>query len=135
MPFGLSNAPTAFQCFMNDIFGNLLDVCVIVYLDVILIYSDDMSQHKKHVKEVLCRLWKHGCMPMPGNENSTRTVWNISDTFLPLMDSAWLKTKCKPSLIGQNRGKSKTFNPSLALPTSTAGSSTATLKSPLPSLV
>jgi hypothetical protein len=60
MPFGLSNAPAAFQHFMNDIFGDLLDVCVIVYLDDILIYSDDMSQHKKHVKEVLHRLQKHG---------------------------------------------------------------------------
>jgi hypothetical protein len=60
MLFGLSNAPVAFQHFMNDIFGNLLDVCVIVYLDNILIYSDDMSQHKKHVKEVLRRLRKHG---------------------------------------------------------------------------
>jgi hypothetical protein len=45
---------------MNDIFSNLLNVCVIVYLDDILIYSDNMSQHKKHIKEVLCRLWKHG---------------------------------------------------------------------------
>jgi hypothetical protein len=60
MLFGLSNAPAAFQHFMNDIFGDLLDVCVIVYLDNILIYSDNMSQHKKHVKEVLCRLQKHG---------------------------------------------------------------------------
>jgi hypothetical protein len=60
MPFRLSNAPAAFQRFMNDIFGNLLDVCVIVYLDDILIYSDDMSQHRKHVKEVLRRLRKHG---------------------------------------------------------------------------
>jgi hypothetical protein len=60
MPFGLSNAPMAFQCFMNDIFSDLLNVCVIVYLDDILIYSDDMSQHKKHVKEVLRRLRKHG---------------------------------------------------------------------------
>jgi hypothetical protein len=45
---------------MNDIFSDPLDVCVIVYLDNILIYSDDMSQHKKHVKEVLRRLRKHG---------------------------------------------------------------------------
>jgi hypothetical protein len=60
MLFGLSNAPAAFQRFMNNIFGDLLDVCVIVYLDDILIYSDDMSQHKKHVKEVLRRLQKHG---------------------------------------------------------------------------
>jgi hypothetical protein len=59
MPFGLSNAPAAFQCFINNIFSNLLNVCVIVYLNDILIYSDDMSQHKKHVKEVLRRLQKH----------------------------------------------------------------------------
>jgi hypothetical protein len=60
MPFRLSNTPAAFQRFMNDIFDDLLDVCVIVYLDDILIYSDDMSQHKKHIKEVLRRLQKHG---------------------------------------------------------------------------
>jgi hypothetical protein len=60
MPFGLSNAPTAFQHFMNNIFGDLLNICVIVYLDDILIYSDNRSQHKKHIKEVLYRLWKHG---------------------------------------------------------------------------
>ena len=56
MPFGLSNAPATFQRYMNEIFMDMLDVCVIVYLDDILIYSDDMSQHKKHVKEVLRRL-------------------------------------------------------------------------------
>ena len=53
MPFGLSNAPAAFQCFMNDIFGDLLDVCTIIYLDDILIYSDDETSHIGHVREVL----------------------------------------------------------------------------------
>jgi len=53
MPFRLTNAPAAFQRFMNDIFHDLLDIFVIVYLDDILIYSDDMSKHKEHVKEVL----------------------------------------------------------------------------------
>src|SRR5271155_5392510 len=52
MPFGLSNAPASFQRFMNDIFGDLLNVCVIIYLDDILIYSDDPKEHKKHVREV-----------------------------------------------------------------------------------
>jgi hypothetical protein len=60
MPFGLSNAPVVFQHFMNNIFSDLLNVCVIVYLDNILIYSNDMLQHKKHVKEVLWRLCEHG---------------------------------------------------------------------------
>ena len=53
MPFGLSDAPAAFQCFMNDIFGDLLDVCTIVYLDDILIYSDNETAHIGHVHDAL----------------------------------------------------------------------------------
>jgi len=60
MLFGLTNAPAAFQRFMNNMFSNLLDVCVVVYLDDILIYSDDIMQHRSHVKEVLKRLQKAG---------------------------------------------------------------------------
>jgi len=60
MPFGLTNAPAAFQRFMNDVFSNLLDVCIVVYLDDILIYSNDIIQHRSHVKEVLKRLQKVG---------------------------------------------------------------------------
>ena len=56
MPFGLSNALLAFQYFINDIFSDVLDVFVVIYLDDILIYSDNMDDHKKHVKEVLKRL-------------------------------------------------------------------------------
>ncbi|GAW05661.1 hypothetical protein LENED_007533 [Lentinula edodes] len=37
MPFGLANTPAAFRRFVNDIFSDMLDVCVIVYLDHILI--------------------------------------------------------------------------------------------------
>ena len=56
MPFGLSNAPAAFQCLMNSIFADLLDICILVYLDDILIYSDNSEDHERHVREVLCRL-------------------------------------------------------------------------------
>jgi len=53
MLFGLTNAPAAFQRFMNNVFSDLLDVCVVVYLDDILIYSNDIMQHRSHIKEVL----------------------------------------------------------------------------------
>jgi len=56
IPFGLTNAPATFQHFMNDVFSDLLDVCIVVYLDDILIYSDDIMQHQRHVKEILKRL-------------------------------------------------------------------------------
>jgi hypothetical protein len=57
MPFGLTNAPTSFQHFMNDVFKDLLDVSITVYLDNILIYSDDLVTHCKHVCKVL--KWLH----------------------------------------------------------------------------
>ena len=56
MPEGLMNAPAGFQRFMNDIFADMIDVSVVVYLDNILVYSDDPEQHLAHVQEVLTRL-------------------------------------------------------------------------------
>ena len=53
MPFGQSNAPAAFQRFVNDIFGDLLDICTIVYLDNILIYSDNETVDIGHVRDAL----------------------------------------------------------------------------------
>jgi len=53
MPFGLTNAPAAFQRFVNSILSDMLDVCVVIYLDDILIYSEDIKSHQKHVRKVL----------------------------------------------------------------------------------
>ncbi|CAJ0922084.1 unnamed protein product, partial [Ranitomeya imitator] len=50
MPFGLSNAPSVFQSFMHDIFRNYLDKFMVVYLDDILIFSDDWESHVKQVE-------------------------------------------------------------------------------------
>ncbi len=60
MPFGLTNAPMAFQCFVNDIFADMLDISVVVYLDNILIYSNNPAEHREHVREVLRRLRANG---------------------------------------------------------------------------
>ena len=56
MPFGLTNTPAAFQCFVNSIFADMLDMCIVVYLDNILIYSSDPAAHRKQVQEVLWHL-------------------------------------------------------------------------------
>ena len=60
MPEGLTNAPTAFQWFMNDIFLDMIDINIIVYLDYLLVYSNDLMEHKWHVWEVLQRLHANG---------------------------------------------------------------------------
>ncbi len=59
MPFGLANSPSVFQAFMNDIFRDMLDRWVIVYIDDILIYSDTQEEHIRHVRLVLKRLLQH----------------------------------------------------------------------------
>jgi hypothetical protein len=59
MLFGLTNALAMFQHFINEIFHDLLNVCIVVYLDDILIYSDNLETHKKQVKDVLQRLQKY----------------------------------------------------------------------------
>ncbi|KAG5721949.1 hypothetical protein E4T56_gene18387 [Termitomyces sp. T112] len=48
MPFRMTNSPATFQYFMNDIFHNMNDVFVIVYLDDILIYSNLPVEHSEH---------------------------------------------------------------------------------------
>ena len=44
MPFGLSNAPASFQGYINKILAEKLDIFVIVYLDDILIYTEDQGR-------------------------------------------------------------------------------------------
>ncbi|GJP81430.1 hypothetical protein CLOP_g11581 [Closterium sp. NIES-67] len=52
MPFRLTNAPATFKADMNHILRPLLDECVVVYLDNILIYSRDMKQHVERLRLV-----------------------------------------------------------------------------------
>ena len=45
MSFDLTNAPASFQGYINQILAEKLDIFVIVYLDDILIYTDDDEGH------------------------------------------------------------------------------------------
>ena len=60
MPEGLTNTLAAFQWFMDNIFADMMDINVIVYLDNILIYSDGLPEHITHIWEVLQRLRANG---------------------------------------------------------------------------
>ena len=58
MPFGLCNAPSTFQSMINDVFHDLLDEGVVVYLDDILIYNEDEKSHIELVRRVMERIRK-----------------------------------------------------------------------------
>ncbi|GBG62857.1 hypothetical protein CBR_g34228 [Chara braunii] len=60
MLFGLTNAPATFQRAMNDIFRDILEQYVLVYLDDILDYSHTLEEHLRHLHDVLDRLHKPG---------------------------------------------------------------------------
>ena len=60
MPFRLTNAPAQFQAHMQSIFGDLLDISVVIYLDDILIFSKTIEEHRQVVREVLLRLKRNG---------------------------------------------------------------------------
>ena len=52
MPFGLKNASLHFRRSMNLLLADLLDKCVLFYMDDILIYSEMDGDHVVHVKAV-----------------------------------------------------------------------------------
>ena len=44
MPFGLSNGQTSFQSYINKILAEKLNIFIVMYLDNILIYTEDPGQ-------------------------------------------------------------------------------------------
>ena len=60
VPFGLTNAPAAFQHYINDVLRPFLDIFCSAYLDDVLIYSSTLNEHKTHVRVIIETLAKAG---------------------------------------------------------------------------
>ena len=60
MPFGLTNAPASFQQWMNEILSEYLDIFYVAYLDDVLIFSQNLEDHRKHVWTILRRVEEAG---------------------------------------------------------------------------
>ena len=60
MPFGISNGCQNFQRAMDEVLRGLIGVCCFVYLDDIVIYSQNPEAHAHHLELVLQRLQKAG---------------------------------------------------------------------------
>jgi len=53
MPFGLCNAPAAFQLGITEVLMEHIDMCCIFYLDDVRIYSNTLKQDRKDVSNIL----------------------------------------------------------------------------------
>ena len=58
--FGLAKAPAHFQRTMSRVLAPLLGVCALVYIDDIIVYSRDLAEHVKHLRQVFDLLRAHG---------------------------------------------------------------------------
>jgi hypothetical protein len=56
MSFRLTNAPAYFMYLMNNVFMDYLDKFVVVFIDDILVYSQNEQEHEEHLRKVLHRL-------------------------------------------------------------------------------
>ena len=59
MSFGLTNAPAYFMYLMNSVFMSELNKFVLVFINDILIYSENEVDHAEHLRIVLSRLREH----------------------------------------------------------------------------
>ncbi|PIL30814.1 hypothetical protein GSI_06982 [Ganoderma sinense ZZ0214-1] len=60
MFFGLCNVPATFQSMMNHIFTDMIrEGWLIIYIDNMLIISNDLETHRIRTKQVLKRLQEH----------------------------------------------------------------------------
>ena len=65
MPFGLTNAPATFQCLMENCLGELHLSWCIIYLDDIIVFSDDPKEHLTRLRGVFAKLAKAGLRLKP----------------------------------------------------------------------
>ncbi|CAB4405848.1 unnamed protein product [Rhizophagus irregularis] len=51
MPFGLTNAPANISRLMDEILEEYINDFVVVYIDDIMIYSENLEDHMKHIEK------------------------------------------------------------------------------------
>ena len=96
MPFGMSSCPGHMQSLLQDIFGDMVDVCVLIYLDDLCVFSKSAEEHERHLQEVANRLRQHKIklkLKSAVSSGPQSSTWAMS---LARMGSAWTRARSRP---------------------------------------
>jgi hypothetical protein len=93
MSFGLTNALAYFMNLMNKVFMEYLDRFVVVFIDNILIYSKNDSDHEEHLWMVLQKLRDNNSMPSIASVSSGLTKYHSLDTSSLMEEYQWILLK------------------------------------------
>ncbi|KAJ8010531.1 hypothetical protein DPEC_G00076050 [Dallia pectoralis] len=115
IPFGLSNAPAAFQRSMEEMLDALRDECCIPYLDDVLCYAKSFEEHVESIRKVLRALQCHGVKLKPEKCEIFRSevsyyrafIQDFSRTAKPLYELL----QAKPGRIRDTYSKKKDKGP------------------------
>uniref|UniRef100_A0A0G4HFP2 Reverse transcriptase domain-containing protein n=1 Tax=Chromera velia CCMP2878 TaxID=1169474 RepID=A0A0G4HFP2_9ALVE len=76
MPFGLCNAPSISMRLITDMLRPLLNKCVVMFIDDVLVFSRTPEEHIEHINQVLSLLREH-------------------QLYVKVSKCAWLRTEAK----------------------------------------
>ena len=74
VPFGLINAGVTFQRAIDVEFWGLINTCVVVYLDDIMVYSKNIEEHIQHLTQIFERCRKYGI-----SLNPKKTMFDVEE--------------------------------------------------------
>jgi hypothetical protein len=74
MPFGLINVGETFQRAMDVAFRGLINKCVVVYLDDIIVYSKNREEHIQHLTQIFDRCRRYGI-----SLNPKKTIFSVEE--------------------------------------------------------
>ena len=74
MPFGLINVGVTFQRAMDVVFQGLINRCVVVYLENVIVYSKNREDHIQHLTHIFERCRKYGI-----SLNPKKTIFSFEE--------------------------------------------------------